>query len=1037
MSISFSPAEPTTHPMPNPSLTPTPDRPSPLLARWGEWGWPAYLFLFALLLASSPVRTQPVWNHLVNGRDMLALRFQFLTPEWLFDVVSYLVYSVGGGFAWVGLKAVGVGVLGVLLYRTALTAGSAFRLLPAICAGLAVLALSGWATLRPATASYLFLGLMFWLVRPGAAPARPGIPWRLIALFLIWANTDRGFVTGLLLLAAVGLGRRLDRGAGFGWVSWWPLAVLGAALANPTHLTRFPLPAELGWLVQKAGSTWQAVFGDPAYTAPRSPFTADYLKSVADNPAALAFYALLGFSALAFALNLRRLRWERFLPWAVAVLLTVVTDRAIPVFAVVAGPILAHNLADLLAARGADPAARRGWQWAVPVGILGAAFLLAAWPGWLNAPPYGPRRWALDWSKTLEAAGAKLTADRTGGRTLHLSAESARAFAWFAPTDDGAFDPDLAGLFDGQLLDPDELLKRRFTRVLVYHPDLPYNPTLEAVQRPLRTLLSDPDRWPLLFVRGGVAVFGVHDPAAGPPARGLDLSDPWFDLADPERAAVPLADGSRPADAGGWASVRAMFTEPAPAPSVHRDEAAMLLALARASQAVMPTRNVNALPVELMAGLTGAGASGTNPMAAAADLALRMTYLNPPPSEPGKLPPVARYVVGFVQTVLANKPATLPGPLSAAVRAGRRAVADTPTDPNAHLLLGEAYLTTMEASREFVWSSAFRKVAELRQAEAVAAYEQGVRLSRTPPAAAHRRLAEMYEKLRYLDVALDHLTAARQARRLTGEAGEADAKWFDQLSGEVARQRERYADTAAGQLVGGRAVAANALGLKRLALDELRPSNIDAFGRDGAMLQLDLALRTGQAEQVIAWLSPEGEYETALRTLLGPANFHWYRAQALAATGATGRAATELAAIGAAAAPPASLLSPEEKARWQAMVELASTPNPALLGQVVAEAVGRQVLGEAPQTGGLPDAVGRVLAQAETARELDDRESQLRRLAEVSILRAVLASEVGDVAAVKEYAAAAAAFSPVRGGGVKDVPRLIAEELLGQVEGRK
>ncbi len=94
---------------------------------------------------------------------------------------------------------------------------------------------------------------------------------------------------------------------------------------------------------------------------------------------------------------------------------------------------------------------------------------------------------------------------------------------------------------------------------------------------------------------------------------------------------------------------------------------------------------------------------------------------------------------------------------------------------------------------------------------------------------------------------------------------------------------------------------------------------------------------------------------------------------------------------------------------------------------------GRQVLGEAPRAGGLPDAVSRVLAQAETERELNDREGQLRRLAEVSILRAVLASEVGDATAVKEYASAAAAFSPIRGGGVKDVPRLIAEELLGQV----
>ncbi len=85
----------------------------------------------------------------------------------------------------------------------------------------------------------------------------------------------------------------------------------------------------------------------------------------------------------------------RFLVWLFFAVLASLLQRLIPFFVIVAGPILALNLGDLLAwyLRSATAADGPSFRWDAPVrlgrlvGVLVlAALALLAWPGWLTGP---------------------------------------------------------------------------------------------------------------------------------------------------------------------------------------------------------------------------------------------------------------------------------------------------------------------------------------------------------------------------------------------------------------------------------------------------------------------------------------------------------------------------------------------------------------------------------------------------------------------------------------------------------------------------
>src|SRR5262249_39294912 len=157
-------------------------------------------------------------------------------------------------------------------------------------------------------------------------------------------NTSGWFLLGLAAVALVWLGQTLDEPAAPGGRlrslgrRAVALALLGAVcVLNPSHVRAFTLPPELRF------------FGDAAPTRVTSPVQGAYFTNLGLTPASLAYFPLLGLGLLSFLLNRPGWRWQRFLPWLGLALLSALQARAVPFFAVVAGPVLAWNLQEAFA----------------------------------------------------------------------------------------------------------------------------------------------------------------------------------------------------------------------------------------------------------------------------------------------------------------------------------------------------------------------------------------------------------------------------------------------------------------------------------------------------------------------------------------------------------------------------------------------------------------------------------------------------------------------------------------------------------------
>ncbi|HEY8505199.1 MAG TPA: hypothetical protein VIL46_11500, partial [Gemmataceae bacterium] len=1011
--------------------------------------------VFAFLLASFPARNSDVWAHLAAGRQLAQgdfasaanLRFPGAGEggqTWLYDLLSYGVYSALGGTGLVLAKALLVAATGLILLR--LSRGGTGWWLPAACTTLALLAMGTRLYLEPATVSYLFLALTFWFLRPrgGVAPGQlPPVlpPWPLLLLFVAWANTDPWFVLGLGAVALVWLGHALDGPAPVGrsvarrGVSFALLAA--ACLLNPSHVYAFALPEELLWFgaapaASPAGQVW-------------SPFQWAYVSGVGLSPAGLAYYPLLALGMISFALNLPGWRWRRFLPWLGLAAVTVLQVRAVPFFAVVAGPVLARNLQDW-AARRTYRAGGAGWDedpaWRplsaalrAEAAMLGAALLVCAWPGWLRSPPYEPRRWGIETAPSLERGAAAVARWRQegkvapGARGLHLSPATAEAFAWFCPEGNGVVDEALAAAVRGDPGAPADWRERMraagVNHVIVYDRDP------RRLFATLARMLADPVQWPLLFLEGDLVIFGWRDRAAGgseDPFRGrvLDLTRLAFDPPPEERAPAD-GPGGGPAPRRWWEA----FWKPARPPSLAGNEARLYLLYAELRRQAAPFRHMDAWEAGRSAALAGAGAGwgaaaggGAGP-GALFDAHLRLVLLQPQvPAEgfgPETLPPLDRVAHALQRGFVQRRDDTPPALLYLAVRAARRAVRADPRDTWAHEALGEAYLRFLRETRERAWGARLPPVAELRRAQAIAALNRALTL-RPDLADVHFRLAGLYSEMGIHDLALKHLQTYAELTREAVPPPGMDPELFrshrdvflrnlGRLAEEVADAQSAYAAESGGLRVLDRALLAVEKGLAGKALDLLLGSDVAAFGARGMELELELLLRTGRPEDVWRWTEPEQQ------AALGPQTYHWLRTRALAATGDYARAREECSLMAQSFLPGAEVAAPVP-------------PR-----QVMAMLIGQTVLGAQPGLGPLPSLYGRVVGGQQLAGRSVAFAQGLRQQADAAVLLGLLALEEGDVsgagAAFREALGVWGSAELAAGGGGLDFDgRVIAQECL-------
>ena len=273
-----------------------------------------------------------------------------------------------------------------------------------------------------------------------AAPPNPAADrtcwWVLPALVVLWVNLDSWFLLGPLTVGLYLLGEILQH-----WIngarvnhqeaapgslkalSFVFAASLAAGLLNPFHVHAYTLPPQLGLfsegaeILQQPGSYFAV-----AFVAPLDLHGFYFNSGIGLSAAGLSFFLLLLLGIVSLVLAGQQ-RWPRLPLFTVYALLACWHARAIPFFAIVAGPILALNWLDAISARSrAMPLTSGPWtRWLVLgrglslVAIL--VLLLASVPGWLQVRPHVLRRigWGIQPEASLVRAARQMADWRDRG----------------------------------------------------------------------------------------------------------------------------------------------------------------------------------------------------------------------------------------------------------------------------------------------------------------------------------------------------------------------------------------------------------------------------------------------------------------------------------------------------------------------------------------------------------------------------------------------------------------------------------------------
>jgi hypothetical protein len=871
--------------------------------------------LLAFLVASTPARNSDLWLHLATGRAIAdgSYRFQgdpfspevnasWIAHSWLFDLVAYSLYNSLGGTILVILKAVLVAALAAMLVRLGTRErGGAW---PAVAAALSVVALCGRLLLQPALLSVLLLTMTLWLLERGRhLRSNRGAGWLIayepiVLLFALWANLDEWFLLGPLTVALYLLGQATTAFASSSDTNRTDLAGLAltlgmgllACLLTPFHIRGFTLPAELGLSATATALKQDPVLGNLFV----SPFEKTYFySSLTRSIPGLAYLVLVVLSGLSFLVSRDGWRSGRLPVWLGLFGLSAWSVRAIPFFAVASGPILALNLSLPRRADKRDAGATRflyvllGQAAAI---LLMLALLVAAWPGWLQGPPYEMRRWVVLADPSLREAAKKLDEWRREGRLaaedsgFNFSPEEANYSAYFCPEEKGIVDarmsasPEAAddyvtvrrallGSASRRERDREKdwrsiLRAHRINHVVVHDSNS------ERVDTVFRRLVRDEQEWELIGLAGQTAIFSWKDPQHL--VNVLDIVFPLKEEAyQPRetRKAPPHWPGREPEPPAWW---RAFITA-RPASSANRGEAALLLLNFDMRSQQNRIHRSMAWNASRLVGPIGAGA-GLPALSLSLQQALdlfgyELATGTTPVNVDQSRPTLEALVLAQRMNYLLDQDGGPPECLWSAIRAARRALHENPDDAHAYLILGESYLRLLHDTRERVWQARLPRFTRMRQVQASAALNQAL-IVQPDLIRAHDRLSQLYQDMSLWDLSLDHrrqaLTFARAQPRSESESVKEYENRMARLGEEVERldnemtriQRQFDADTANLKTI-DRVERAVRNGLGGKALEILLASDAGSMGQRAIMLELNLLLRTGRVGEVREWMSPD------------------------------------------------------------------------------------------------------------------------------------------------------------------------------------
>lgn len=801
------------------------------------------VLLLAFFLGSFAARNSDLWMHLATGRLIVEGKYTFgadpfaytsgdtrwVNTSWLADVLGYgLTAALGGpesargGAALVIAKALLIVALaGVMLGIRRPGQG---QWVLALCVALSLLVMSPRLLLQPACFSFLFLGLILYLLtRSDSGNGTEGDKLRLLTLparlfvipflFVLWVNLDGWFVLGLLVFGLFLLGEMLQSliGPGRGGPDMPSaqerrhrglifLACIGACLVNPYHVHAFTLPPDLATALSSSpliGDSWFRPFF-------QSPLDGDYFYDSASGYklAGFTYAALVVLGLFSFAVNYAGWRWWRFLVWVAFFLLSAYLARAVPFFAVVAGPISVLNFQDFsVRVRGAEPrAGRAGQAWALlgrGGALVGLAVLLfLAWPGWLHPSSDNPNRtrhvaWTVQVDPSLRGAAEKLCALRRQGVLradsfgFNYLPDNADYCAWFCPEEKGFYDtryhlynPEVTSTYLDmrRTLASEKRLTERPAEILgskndsrnedrAWAPPRSAPDTWQEVfrdkNRPidhviltdtpsaylLMKLWLDTEQWTLLYMDGRTTIFGWKDPRGRTDNFGSRVFDPnprafGPDLPAAERVPREVPELPRPREP--WDE----YVHGVSARPLEVDASIVYMDYFTAREIWQDRIYLRANVASAVGGLS----NGAN------------------------LTAMAR---AFSYTVCTGiRPKSPQAPIAAlpilAVRNARRAVAKNPANADAQLTLARALLLLGKYQRE-LWIGPSPGLDELREVQVVAALQQALLLN-PRSAMTHQLLAETYENMNrndprfptHLDLALEHWGQWSQRMREKG-----------------------------------------------------------------------------------------------------------------------------------------------------------------------------------------------------------------------------------------------------------------------------
>lgn len=308
--------------------------------------FPIVLFsmVFVLAVRQSVLLDPDLWWHLKAGEQIVNTKsiphtddFSFtkngsewVAHEWLAEVLIYGIYRLTGLVGLVVIFSLLIVVVLLVAYRRC--EGRPYAASLAIL--LAAAASSPLFGIRPQMITLLLASVYIALLERFVRDGRNQLLWWLPPIMLLWVNLHAGFALGLALIALYVLSAALDRS----WSRLVPLAMVLAICTavvplNPNGFRMFSYPYE--------------TLTSPSMAALIEEWASPDFHQITYLPLAVLLLATFGV----LALSPRRARAGELFLLLVTAFGALRSVRHIPIFALIAAPVFANHLWEIMKAR--------------------------------------------------------------------------------------------------------------------------------------------------------------------------------------------------------------------------------------------------------------------------------------------------------------------------------------------------------------------------------------------------------------------------------------------------------------------------------------------------------------------------------------------------------------------------------------------------------------------------------------------------------------------------------------------------------------